>query len=264
MTIELIKNQAIQGMRDLWEGGRSWDFCLTSPPYYGLVDYGHEGQIGHEATVQDYILQIAAVLALVGKGLTDNGILWLNIGDTRSNDSKVGLRGRRGVSTMRRKPEPGTKRGSLVGVPHLLLEHLKTVQGWHHAHTYIWARGSSSQPADGRPQDTHEYFFVLAKSRKSRPQARCTFGDSVVWCASETTDFPCKMPLPLARLMLGRAITPDDRRAVVLDPFIGSGTTAIAADQLGMDCIGLDLDIGPAAKATQSIQQLLISPRHQL
>lgn len=236
----------------LLEAGHRWHYCLSSPPYYGLCDYGHPEQLGHEPSSDEYLENIAHVYNLIRLGMPDNGVMWLNIGDTRSNYSTVKPRGRRGEASYRRKPEAQEK--TLMNIPHRLVEQLKE-SGWAHMHTYIWVRGASSQPQDGRAIDTHEFIFVLSPSLRRRPQPAYTpLNSSVIEAHPDPTDFPCKMPLKLAEVMLCQA-TRD--RATVIDPFIGSGTTAIAAARRGFDCIGIDLDISHAAKATQLIQTKL-------
>jgi hypothetical protein len=258
--IELMEGTATDCLSQLLHRGSRWRYCLSSPPYYGLVDYSHAEQIGHEATADDYIEAIAQVCQLIYEGMQEAGVLWLNIADTRSNYSMIRSRGRRGRSGCRRKPEPGVRQTGLIGIPHRLLEHIKP-QGWHHHQTYTWWRGpgNSSQPQDGRAIDTHELIYVLGKSRFSRPQlAHRPLPSSVILHPPErATDFPCKMPQALADNLLSTATC---HHGTVIDPFIGSGTTAIAALRRGFDAIGIDVNIGPAQTATCPLDRRLVSP----
>jgi DNA modification methylase len=64
--------------------------CVTSPPYWGLRDYGHAGQIGLEATPDEYVARLVDVFREVRRGLADDGTLWLNLGDSYANDGKWG------------------------------------------------------------------------------------------------------------------------------------------------------------------------------
>lgn len=255
--IELIQGNAADRIAEQLDQGYRWSYCLTSPPYYGLIDYGHPGQLGHEPSADEYIEAIAHVFDLVYQGMRDAGVMWLNIGDTRSNYSMIRGRGRRGDASDRRRPEPGTRQTGLIGIPHRLLERLK-LQGWHHHQTYIWWRGdgNSSQPQDGRAIDTHEYIYVLGKSHQHRPQlAHLPLSTSVIVCPPErNVSFPCKMPYRVAQRLLSTAI---HDQATVIDPFIGSGTTAIAAHHRGFDVIGIDLDISPAQATTSQLQGVL-------
>jgi DNA modification methylase len=256
MTIDLHKGDAIAVTKRLLTQGQRWDYCLTSPLYYGMGSSDDPLEIGHETSSQGYIETLLPLFALILEGMRPEGVLWLNMADTRNNDSIVCQRGRRGEKVRRRKVERAQgRRGSPLRIPERLLERL-IEQGWHHAHTYIWAKGAgcSSQPCDGRPQDTHELIYALSKPVNTRPQPLATFGDSVIICPPDRTDFPYKMPLSLARLLLGRAKL---TQATVLDPFIGAATTAIAAQQRGFDCIGIDLDLAPASAAVQGVQTTL-------
>jgi DNA methylase len=69
---------------------QSVQMCVTSPPYFGLRDYGHDGQLGLEATPEGYVANMVAVFREVRRVLADDGTLWLNIGDSYANDSKWG------------------------------------------------------------------------------------------------------------------------------------------------------------------------------
>jgi hypothetical protein len=250
--IDLHQGDAAATVASLLERGQRWTYCLSSPPYFGLCDYGHPGQLGHESHSEAYLDAIAHVYNLIRLGMPESGVMWLNIGDTRSNYSQVTTRGRRGQTLYRRKPEKQEK--TLLNVPHRLVERLKE-SGWAHLHTYIWVRNASSQPQDGRCIDTHEFVFALSPSSRKRPQpAYRPLSSSVIGAHPDQTEFPCKMPQALADAMIAQATAPT---AIVIDPFIGSGTTAIAATWRGYDCIGIDLDISHAAQNTRTIQGAL-------
>src|SRR4051812_19111856 len=80
MTVQIIVGDALTELAKLEAG--SAQCCVCSPPYYGLRDYGHAGQIGLEASPAEYVAQLVAVFAEVWRGLADDGTLWLNLGDS--------------------------------------------------------------------------------------------------------------------------------------------------------------------------------------
>ena len=108
--------------------------CVTSPPYWGLRDYGTEGQIGAEADVRDYIKDLVAVFREVRRVLTDDGTFWLNIGDSYTSggrtwrDADAKNKGR-GMSYRADTPE-GLKPKDLIGVPWRLAFALQA-DGWY-------------------------------------------------------------------------------------------------------------------------------------
>ena len=112
-------------MRRWAEQGVKVQMCVTSPPYFGLRDYGHEGQIGLEQTPGEYIDAMVEVFRCVRDVLADDGTLWLNIGDSYANDGKWGgssggkhakaLHGNTSIG--RTKVTTGLKPKDLIGIP---------------------------------------------------------------------------------------------------------------------------------------------------
>src|SRR4051794_9432479 len=98
MSVRVLQGDCLTVLRTL--PAESVQTCVTSPPYYGLRDYGHDGQIGVEATPDEYVASLVAVFREVRRVLRDDGTLWLNIGD-----SYAGSWGNQG-----RKAERGTQR----------------------------------------------------------------------------------------------------------------------------------------------------------
>lgn len=142
--------------------------CITSPPYFGLRDYGMDGQIGLEDTVESYIERLVAVFREVRRVLRPDGTLWLNIGDsyaTRSgNQPPTNTRNSCG-HTEKRTP-PGYKYKDLIGVPWLLAFALRA-DGWYLRQDIIWNK-SNCMPESVRDRCTksHEYIFLLSKSER--------------------------------------------------------------------------------------------------
>ena len=144
--------------------------CVTSPPYFGLRDYGHEGQIGLEQTPEEYITALVDVFRCVHDVLADDGTLWLNIGDsyasggrkTRDSDDKLV---HRGMETRPVDPE-GLKPKDLIGIPWMLAFALRA-DGWYLRQDIIWAK-PNPMPESVRDRCTkaHEYVFLLSKSER--------------------------------------------------------------------------------------------------
>lgn len=150
------------------------DMCVTSPPYYNLRDYGVSGQIGTEATPEEYIDKLVGVFREVRRVLRQDGTLWVNIGDSYAHDSKwggktggkhaKGLHGKTGVR--RRKTSTGLKDKDLMGIPWMLAFALRA-DGWYLRQDIIWHK-TNAMPESVRDRCTkaHEYIFLLSKSRR--------------------------------------------------------------------------------------------------
>ncbi|AXG66639.1 putative DNA adenine methylase [Dickeya phage vB_DsoM_JA13] len=130
----------------------SVQMCVTSPPYYGLRDYGNPAQIGLEETPEQYIESLVEVFREVKRTLKDDGVLWLNIGDSYYNPSK--------------KKHKNLKGKDLIGIPWMLAFALRE-DGWYLRQDIIWQK-TSPMPESVRDRCTgsHEYMFLLAKSPK--------------------------------------------------------------------------------------------------
>lgn len=253
--IELIQDDAIAALKRLLKDGKTWDYCLTSPPYYQLIDYGHGQQYGLEESLSEYLDTLQDVFRLIFEGMKQRGVLWLNIAPTTSGWSNITTGGRRKPATGRRKPSPGFRSGEEIPVPWLLLERLQA-DGWFHRETQIWHQGHQNQQRAGVPARNFEYIFVLGKHEVTRPKLDYTPWTSSVlhWRSEGHPNHPCKMPQSLADHLLHQS---SREKATVLDPFIGTGTTAIAAHRQGYSCIGIDLDISIARKETTALQETL-------
>ena len=159
---------------------------VTSPPYYGLRDYGVDGQIGLEATPEDYVQTLVAVFREVRRVLRDDGTVWLNLGDSYNSASQhnhhlsgLGDGNRYAEGAVGKKWPghralvPGLKPKDLVGIPWRVAFALQA-DGWYLRSDIIWAKGVSFCPAysgsvmpesvTDRPTKSHEYLFLLTKS----------------------------------------------------------------------------------------------------
>ncbi len=144
--------------------------CVTSPPYFGLRDYGVPGQIGLEATPEEYVEKLIQVFREVRRVLRPDGTLWLNIGDsytsggrkTRDCDQKLPAR----AMDQRPKTPEGMKSKDLIGIPWLLAFALRS-DGWYLRQDIIWHK-PNAMPESVRDRCTrsHEYIFLLSKSEQ--------------------------------------------------------------------------------------------------
>ena len=149
--------------------------CVTSPPYWGLRDYGVPGQIGLERTPEEYISRVTEVFREVRRVLRADGTLWLNIGDSYANDGKCGGEtggkqaylddnNRRRVG--REKRLTGLKPKDIVGIPWMLAFALRA-DGWYLRSDIIWYKPNPMpESVTDRPTKAHEYIFLLAKSER--------------------------------------------------------------------------------------------------
>ena len=166
MSERILLGDALEGLRTLEP--ESVHACVTSPPYYNLRDYGVAGQIGAEATPEEFVEKLVEVFREVRRVLRPDGTLWVNIGDsyaTRSgNQPPTNTRNSCG-HTEERTP-PGYKYKDLIGVPWLLAFALRA-DGWYLRQDIIWNK-SNCMPESVRDRCTksHEYIFLLSKSER--------------------------------------------------------------------------------------------------
>ena len=150
--------------------------CVTSPPYWGLRDYGHDGQIGLEKTPEAYVESMVEVFREVRRVLRDDGTLWLNLGDCYATGAgKVGScpgGGKQGSSwqgattSPNRLPIEGLKPKDLVGIPWRVAFALQA-DGWFLRSDIIWSKPNPMpESVTDRPTKAHEYVFLLSKSAR--------------------------------------------------------------------------------------------------
>lgn len=144
--------------------------CVTSPPYWGLRDYGVAGQIGREACLSDFIGRLVAVFEEVRRVLRPDGTLWVNMGDAYTgqaggNQGKNGQRaGRRFTASVMAKQPDGLKAKDLIGQPWRLAFALQAA-GWYLRSDIIWHKTNPMPEAvTDRPTRAHEYLFLLSRS----------------------------------------------------------------------------------------------------
>lgn len=276
--------------------GRSAQTCVTSPPYFGLRDYGHDGQIGLEQTPAQYVDAIVEVFRCVRDVLTDDGTLWLNLGDSYASyrDGKATPDTTRGDDTGTLVPKgsaknrmastfvgTGIKHKDLIGIPWRVAFALQA-DGWYLRQDIIWHK-PNPMPESVRDRCTkaHEYVFLLSKAERyffdceaikvpARSKSEgvrfggSKYGDNddpkfatksgnvskeyemanrrSVWSIS-TMPYNgahfATMPPQLAETCILAGSREGD---VVIDPFMGSGTTAMVAEKLGRKALGCELN----------------------
>jgi DNA modification methylase len=147
--------------------------CITSPPYWGLRDYGHDNQIGLEKSPEGYVAEMVRVFREVKRVLRDDGTLWLNIGDSY-NQSAPNQTGQNGFNDGRTNRDKrfsvggvdGLKPKDLVGIPWMLAFALRA-DGWYLRQDIIWAKPNPMpESVTDRCTKSHEYLFLLTKSAR--------------------------------------------------------------------------------------------------
>ena len=290
-----------------WAGeGIKVQTCVTSPPYFGLRDYGHDGQIGLEETPEQYIEAMVEVFSCVKNILADDGTLWLNIGDSYSRQG-----GQANAQTMANWKDvhrtaikassgaDGCKPKDLIGIPWMLAFALRA-DGWYLRQDIIWHKPNPMpESVTDRCTKAHEYIFLMSKSPKyyydhesikemaNSKSEGIRFGGNKygddndpkyatksgnvskeyekankrsVWTVTTKpyegahfAVFPTDLiePCILAGAPVG---------GVVLDPFMGSGTTAQVAQSLGRQYLGCELnpEYAPLQKKRLAQQSLIL------
>ena len=265
--------------------------CVTSPPYYGLRDYGGEkNQIGQEQTPEQFIDELVKVFRIVRDKLKDDGTLWVNIGDSYYNyrPSKGKSYPKQTVSkTKQDLPDYSSKRNNklsnykekdLIGIPFMLAFALRN-DGWYLRQDIIWHKPNPMpESVKDRCTKSHEYIFLLSKSKKyyydneaikepvkqdwgTRNRANGKYHNSgsglsphtgltksyttknkrSVWSVTNKpykqahfATFPPDLIVPPIK-------AGSKKGDIVLDPFMGSGTTGMVAKELGRYFIGCEL-----------------------
>jgi DNA modification methylase len=183
MSVRILIGDCRQRLAELPDA--SVNCCVTSPPYFGLRDYGHEGQMGLEPTPDEFVAGMVEVFREVRRVLRDDGTLWLNIGDSygaTGGDTMTGFNARyngtgldggkqaktaasaKSAGAVARKT--GTKPKDLIGIPWLLAFALRA-DGWYLRQDIIWSK-PNPMPESVRDRCTkaHEYLFLLSKGPK--------------------------------------------------------------------------------------------------
>jgi site-specific DNA-methyltransferase (adenine-specific) len=243
----------------------TFNTVVTSPPYFWARDYDLDGQIGHEDTDEAYVERLAGVFDEVKRTLHPEGVLYLNIADTYySGNGQPHGQDPRSPSRnfMRRKLRPvdrsgwGIPRKSMIGIPWKVALRMQE-HGWTLRSDIIWNRVNAfAEPtARDRPHRQYEHLFLFSKSRFYSYDRSQLGGDEDVWTipiernrGEHNAYFP--------RALVERCIlTGSPPGGLVLDPFVGSGTTLEAAFGLGRHSVGIDLSASYTSHARARLEQ---------
>lgn len=297
---KIITGDAFEVLKTL--PAESIDCIITSPPYWGLRDYGMEGQLGLEKTPEEYIAHMVEVFAEARRTLKKDGTFWLNVGDSYAHAGNPGNQhlnelgkryrggGKKHSSKAMLRPKksmpPNLKQKDLVGIPWMLAFALRA-DGWYLRQDIIWSKPNAMpESVLDRCTKSHEYIFLLSKSSsyhfdgvsirepwvqrpndikrasedhagyhgkheagangniKGQPVGDPESGRNKrsVWSVATIpfneahfATFPEKLIEPI--VMAGCP-----RGGVVLDPFMGAGTTGVVAKKLGRKYLGIELN----------------------
>ena len=277
----LYHGDALDVLRTLPDA--SVNCCVTSPPYFGLRDYGVAGQIGAEASPAEFVTALVAVFAEVRRVLTDDGTLWLNLGDSYATSGASGPQGKGGQRASRTFTAEGlSRRGdrpakNLLGIPWRVAFALQD-DGWILRNDIVWAKPNAMpESVTDRLSNRYEHLFLLTKSPRywfdlDPIREEAAYPDDIrilprtkrgqtshpdrgrgglhpngrnpgdVWTIptqpfseAHFAVFPAEIP----RRCIAAGCKPG---GTVLDPFSGSGTTGLAAAELGRRYVGIDLN----------------------
>lgn len=253
---KLLVGDAIEQLKTLPD--KSINTCVTSPPYYGLRDYGIDNQIGLEETPDDYIERVVDVFREVKRVLRDDGILWVNIGDTYNGSKKGNTEIYKHKScsdanqNFKKKLWDGAKPKDLIGIPWMLAFALRN-DGWYLRQDIIWAKNNPMpEPVKDRCTRSHEYVFMLTKSKKYWFDHEAMQEDAVsrngkrnkrdVWNCSVATTKEAHFAVFPKELIEPCILAGCPENGLVLDPFSGSGTSGIVAVNNSRNFIGVELN----------------------
>jgi DNA modification methylase len=225
---------------------------VTSPPYFWQRDYEVAGQIGHEAKIEAYVEAITSTFREARRVLSPSGLLFLNLGDTyysakgrphgadkKNSGRQLARRQLRAVDG----PGLGLPRKSLIGIPWRVARAMQE-DGWTLRSDIIWYRPNAlGEPsASDRPWRLFEHVFMFSKAPRYWFSRVGLGGDEDVWTLSSRPENPHSHFAPFPAELVERCLACGCRPGeTVLDPFVGTGTTMLAALARGHSAIGIDL-----------------------
>lgn len=249
----IMEGDALHALRLL--PSNSIQCVVTSPPYWGLRDYGIDGQIGLEGTLPQFINHLVAIFNEIKRVLRDDGTLWVNIGDGytsgnrgyRATDKKNPAR----AMAVRPDTPEGMKPKDLQGIPWRLAFALQD-DGWYLRSDIVWHKPNAMpESVKDRPTRAHEYLFMLTKSEryfydyeavkepglngKLRNRRSVWDVNTQPFAEAHFATFPPKLIEPC----ILASTRPGD---YVLDPFFGSGTVGIVCSEHKRSYVGIELN----------------------
>jgi site-specific DNA-methyltransferase (cytosine-N4-specific) len=241
--------------------------CITSPPYWGMRDYGVAEQIGAEPKLPDYIENLVKLFREVRRVLRDDGTLWLNVANTytsggrtwRQADSK-----NKGRAMSYRPDTPeGLKPKDLIGVAWMLAMALQR-DGWYLRSEIIWYKPNCQpESVKDRVTQSHEYLFMLSKAETyyfdkdavmERTRDRSGFKNKrTVWEINTEPFAEAHFAVFPRQLVRPCVLAGSPQGGVILDPFFGAGTVGVVAVETGRRCVGIELKQDYAALAKDRV-----------
>lgn len=251
--IEEIESESVQAI-------------VTSPPYWGLRDYDNSGQIGQEESPEKFVEELVKTFSGLKRVLKKDGTFWLNLGDTyfgakgghwdSSNsitNSETGTNYR--MSRAAPPPHPYLKTKDLVGIPWRVAFGMQQ-DGWYLRNDVIWHKPNPMPEAvRDRCAKSHEHIFLFSKSPKyyfddkaiAEPSSDINSPNETkvrrdVWTLNTSTYKGAHFavfPMEIPELCIKAGSKEGD---LILDPFMGSGTTAVVARRLSREWIGIELN----------------------
>ena len=236
---------------------------ITSPPYWGLRNYDNENQLGQEDTPEEFVSKLVDIFSEIKKVLKDDGTVWVNIGDTYFGAKGGHFDGDNSITTdntgieyrMKRQAPPKheyLKVKDLAGVPWMFAVAMQK-RGWYLRQDIIWHKPVPMPEAvNDRLQKSHEHIFLFSKKKNyyfnteaigvDRKEGEGWVRRHDVWDiptshfqGAHFAVFPEKLP----ELCIKASTKEND---IVLDPFMGSGTTAYVAQRLSRRWVGIELN----------------------
>ena len=193
MAWTLLQGDALEQLKTLPD--ESIHCCVTSPPYWGLRDYGVDGQMGLEPTPDEYVAKMVEVFREVKRVLRKDGTLWLNLGDSytcggrKTRDPGQSKKHPAFEDWGKGRPETpdGLKPKDLVGIPWRVAFALQA-DGWYLRSDIIWAKGNPMpESVTDRPTKAHEYIFLLSKSARYFYDAEAIKEEAKEWTGQAAT-----------------------------------------------------------------------------
>lgn len=284
MFNKIYNEDCITGLAKLPDG--SIDCCVTSPPYWGLRDYGCDEQIGLEETPEEYVSKMVSVFREVKRVLKPEGTLWLNLGDSYAGSGGAGYQfGDPKKPRISHFSNPnlkvdGCKPKDLVGIPWMVAFALRS-NGWYLRQDIIWHKPNPMpESVTDRCTKSHEYVFLLSKSssyyfdseaiaeptttqdntNRNRDRTRLnkvpgrirmaglktnnyeTRNKRSVWTVNTKPFAEAHFATYPEELIEPCILAGCPEEGIVLDPFMGSGTTAVVAVKNNRQYVGFELN----------------------
>lgn len=265
MKDTILYGDCRETLQQFVESGVRARMCVTSPPYYGLRDYGNEdSQIGLEESPEEFIQQLVEVFRGVRDCLTDDGTLWVNIGDSYYNyrggkgqalpkqsvantnqDLPQGKNPRRGNKLK------GYKEKDLIGIPWMLAFALRA-DGWYLRQDIVWSKPNPMpESMKDRCTKSHEYIFLLSKKqnyffdvesiKEPTIDGKSLKRKKSVWNIQTKPYKGAHFAVYPPELIEPAILAGSEEGDIILDPFMGSGTTAMVSKSLDRNYIGCEL-----------------------